>query len=302
VYSKKDYKDCFIEAAKSERRWKRGEAVYGSFKSGHPSLSCISLDHRYMITARRSFKIWDIHFSEAPRCVKILDPHLAHNTKCMQVNGDLLIAGGKYGLKVLNIETTQSQLVCEDECYALHFNNHTLVHGSFNQIVVRDMNTLKPVHTLLGHGNMVKGICRNDDVVVTASWLQTKIWDLRTKVCQKIMHSGVKRNCCVADDNIVVSSNGRVVHIWDLRVHKESLLLNRSVSALYLEGQKLVIARKDRCIDILNAKLDPTPFVVLGPITTDESVENSTRITSIKTYYRKMIAGTSKGTVHVWEF
>jgi len=69
-----------------------------------------------------------------------------------------------------------------------------------------------------------------------------------------------------------------------------------------LEGQKLVIARKDRCIDILNAKLDPTPFVVLGPIMTDETVESSTRITSIKTYYRKMIAGTSKGTVHVWEF
>lgn len=46
VFTKKDYKDCFIEAAKSERRWKRGEAVYGSFKSGHPSLSCISLDHR----------------------------------------------------------------------------------------------------------------------------------------------------------------------------------------------------------------------------------------------------------------
>lgn len=56
-------------------------------------------------------------------------------------------------------------------------------------------------------------------------------------------------------------------------------------------------------IDILNAKLDPTPYVVLGPIMTDESaVENSTRITSIKTHYRKMIAGTSKGTVHVWEF
>ena len=86
-YPKKDYKDYFVEAAKSERRWKKGEAVYGSFKSGHPSLSCISLDHRCifsyfsnstcdlntedMITARRSFKIWDIHFSEAPRCVKV---------------------------------------------------------------------------------------------------------------------------------------------------------------------------------------------------------------------------------------
>lgn len=43
---KKDYKEYFTEAAKSERRWKKGEAVYGSFKSGHPSLSCISLDHR----------------------------------------------------------------------------------------------------------------------------------------------------------------------------------------------------------------------------------------------------------------
>lgn len=45
-YARKDYKDSFIEAARSERRWKKGEAVYGSFKSGHPSLSCISLDHR----------------------------------------------------------------------------------------------------------------------------------------------------------------------------------------------------------------------------------------------------------------
>jgi hypothetical protein len=48
-YPRKDYKDYFIEAAKSERRWKKGEAVYGSFKSGHPSLSCISLDHRCIL-------------------------------------------------------------------------------------------------------------------------------------------------------------------------------------------------------------------------------------------------------------
>lgn len=133
------------------------------------------------------------------------------------------------------------------------------------------------------------------------------------------MHSGVKRNCCVADDNIVVSSNGRVVNIWDLRVNKESLLLNRSVSALFLEGQKLVIARKDRCIgivvlseqasalcpkqDILNAKLDPAPpLVSIGPIMTEDAMDSTTRITSIRTFYRKMVAGTSKGTVHVWEF
>ena len=133
------------------------------------------------------------------------------------------------------IENSQSHLVCEDECYALHFDNNTLVHGSFNQIVVRDMHTLKPVcfyilphylpflsphrfssivsfylllisllplvhsislhlrpislsplpsspslihmqvHTFIGHGNMVKGICRNNDTIVTASWLQTKV-------------------------------------------------------------------------------------------------------------------------------
>jgi hypothetical protein len=51
-YPRKDYKDYFIEAAKSERRWKKGEAVYGSFKSGHPSLSCISLDHRCIFNNR----------------------------------------------------------------------------------------------------------------------------------------------------------------------------------------------------------------------------------------------------------
>lgn len=57
-YTRKDYKDSFIEAAKSERRWKKGEAVYGSFKSGHPSLSCISLDHRCIL-----FTLWDYIFS-----------------------------------------------------------------------------------------------------------------------------------------------------------------------------------------------------------------------------------------------
>lgn len=38
-----------------------------------------------------------------------------------------------------------------------------------------DVNMSK-VHTFIGHGNMVKGICRNDDTIVTASWLQTKVF------------------------------------------------------------------------------------------------------------------------------
>jgi len=292
-------KEEFARFVRAENNWRKGKAINNMhFKSGHPYLSSIYYDNEYFITARKSIKVWSrtttgyFHYLT-------LDIGNQKHTKCLQVNGETLVTGGKYGVKLVNIKDKQDTVINDDDCYALNLDSNRLLHGAFNHIHYSDLNTGQVVHTFKGHPSVVKAVCREDNLFVSGCWRETRLWDIRSKDLSRVYVGGIKRNCCEMENNMLVYSHGRQVQFWEVRMHRQVVVLSKNVNSICVEGQKSIIITNTNDADIFDMSHITEPKLSSSlPL----KVNEDETVTCVKSFCRKLIVGTTKGNVYAWEF